>query len=101
MLRHPYILGDPQTKGDKIRSGYLTTALSGAQKKAKVLRHPCILGGPQRQVRGKNQKWPTGGHIAYMHAFLVKWAIVFFFWLTPEVQRVLKTVLGKVGVSSI
>ena len=25
----------------------------------------------------------------------------FFFWLTPEVQRVLKTVLGKVGVSSI
>ena len=27
--------------------------------------------------------------------------LLFFFWLTPEVQRVLKNVLGKVGVSSI
>ena len=58
--------------GDKIRSGYLTPTFSGAQKRAKVLRHPCILGGPQRQARGKNQKWPTGGHIAYRHAFSVK-----------------------------
>ena len=33
MLRHPCILGDPQTKGDKIRKGYLTPAFSGAQKR--------------------------------------------------------------------
>ena len=45
MLRHPCILGDPQrqqrgakiqnwsqTKGNKIRSAYLTPAFSGAQK---------------------------------------------------------------------
>ena len=31
-------------KGDKIRSGCLTLAFSGAHKRA-VLRHPCILGG--------------------------------------------------------
>ena len=53
MLRHPCILGDPQTKGDKIRSGYLTPASSGAQKRAEMLRHPCILGGPQQ--RGQNE----------------------------------------------
>ena len=47
MLRHPCILGDPQIKGDKIRSGYVTPAFSGAQKRADLLRHPCILGGPQ------------------------------------------------------
>ena len=38
--------------------------LLGGQKRAEVQRHPCILGGPQRQARGRNQKWPTGGHIA-------------------------------------
>ena len=58
----PCILGDPQTKGDKIRSGYLTPPFSGAQKRAEVLHHPCILGGPQRKARGQNQKWPTGMH---------------------------------------
>ena len=46
MLRHPCILGDPQTKGDKIRSGCLTPAFSGAQKRAEMLRHPCILRDP-------------------------------------------------------
>ena len=51
------------------------SAFSGAQKRAEVLCHPCILGGPQRQARGKNQKWPTGGHIAYRHAFSVKLVI--------------------------
>ena len=75
MLRHPYILGDPQTKGGKIRSGYLTLAFSEAQKRAELLRHP-ILRDPQRQAQGKNQKWPTGGHIAYRHAFSVKLVIV-------------------------
>ena len=47
MLRHPCILGDPQTKGDKIRSGYLTLAFLGAQKRAETLHHPCILWDPQ------------------------------------------------------
>ena len=49
----PCILGDPQTKGDKIRIGCLTPAFSGAQKKSEMVRHPCILGGPQQ--RGQNQ----------------------------------------------
>ena len=35
------------TKGNKIRSGCLTLAFSGAQKRAEMLRHPCILGDPQ------------------------------------------------------
>ena len=38
-MRHPCILGHPQTKGDKIRSGGLTPAFSGAQKRAEMLRH--------------------------------------------------------------
>ena len=50
MLRHPCILGDPQTKGDNIRSGYLTSAFSGARKRAEVLRHPCILGDPRTKA---------------------------------------------------
>ena len=75
MLRHPCILGDPQTKGDQVRSRYLTSAFSGGHKREEVLRHPCIALGPQRQTRGQNQKWPTGGHIAYRHAFSVKLVI--------------------------
>ena len=47
MLRHPCIVGDPQTKGNKIRSGYLTLAFSGAHKWAEMLCHPGILGDPQ------------------------------------------------------
>ena len=43
----PCSLGDPQTKGDEIRSGCLTLAFSGAQKRAEMLCHPCILGDPQ------------------------------------------------------
>ena len=34
-------------RGDKIRSGYLTPAFSGAHKWAELLRNPCILKGPQ------------------------------------------------------
>ena len=44
-------------RGEKIKSGGLTLAFSGAQKRVEVLRNPCILGGPQRQARGENQKW--------------------------------------------
>ena len=43
----PYILGDPQTKGDKLRNGYLSLAFSRPHKWAKMLHHPCILGDPQ------------------------------------------------------
>ena len=43
-------------RGEKIRSGYLTLAFSGAKKRAEVLHNPCILSGPQRQARGENQK---------------------------------------------
>ena len=63
MLCHPCILGGPQrqARGEKeIRIGCLTSAFSGAQKRAEMLRHTCILGDPQRQVPGENkryQKW--------------------------------------------
>ena len=43
----PCILGDPQTKRDKIRSDCLTPAFSGAHKRAEVLCNPCIFRGPQ------------------------------------------------------
>ena len=46
VLCHLCILGDPQTKGDKI-SGCLTPTFAGAQKRAEMLRHPYILGDPQ------------------------------------------------------
>ena len=66
-LPHPCLLGGPKeggnamsplhsrgspTKGNKIRSGYLTSAFLGAQKRAEMLRHPCILVDPQRQAQG-------------------------------------------------
>ena len=47
MLHHLCNLGDPQTKGDKIRIGCLTPAFSGAQKWAEMLYYPVILGDPQ------------------------------------------------------
>ena len=43
--------GSP-TKGVKIKSGCLTLAISGGQKRAEMPRHPSILGGLQRQARG-------------------------------------------------
>ena len=69
---HPSILGGPQrqtrgakskvvtnkaeqnhkwspTQGNKLRSGGLNYAFSGAQKRAEMLRHPCILGEPQQR----------------------------------------------------
>ena len=42
-------------QGDKIRSGSLTPAFSGARKWAEMLHKPCIFGGPQQG--GQNQKW--------------------------------------------
>ena len=52
----PAFSGVPN-KGDKIKSGYLTIALSGAHKRAELLHNPCILGGPQQG--GQNQKVAT------------------------------------------
>ena len=51
----PAFTGVPK-QVDKITSGCLTTAFSGADKWAEVLRHPCILGPPH--TRGKYQNWP-------------------------------------------
>ena len=42
----PAFLGVPN-KGDKMRSGGLTPAFSGAHNRAEVLCNPCILGCPQ------------------------------------------------------
>ena len=52
----PRYSGIPKTKGDKIRSWYLTPAFSGADKWTEMLRHPYILGDPQNKG-GQNQKW--------------------------------------------
>ena len=73
----PAFLAVPNTKrGEKLISGCLTPAFSGAQKRVEVLRNPCILGGPQHQARGENQKGlpsrgPKRGWNCYAtHAFL-------------------------------
>ena len=58
-LGPPAFSGDPNKK-DKIRSGCLTLAFSGAQKRAEVLGNPCVLGGPQ--TRGQNQKSKPRGN---------------------------------------
>ena len=55
LLKLPSIVANRTQQGDKIRSGYLTPAFSGAHKWAELLHNPCILGGPQ--TRGQNQKW--------------------------------------------
>ena len=57
MLHNPCNWGVPN-KGDRIESGYLTPAFSGAQKREEVLRNPYILGGPQQ--RGQNQNLRYG-----------------------------------------
>ena len=48
------------TKGDNIRSGYLTLAFSGAQKRAEMTHHPHILRDPQ-QRGAKSQVVPNKG----------------------------------------
>ena len=49
-------------KGDKIRGGYLTHALSGAHKRAELLCNPCVLRDPPKkgtksEVSGKGPCW--------------------------------------------
>ena len=52
----PLFSGVPNAKhGEKFRSGCLTPAFSGAQKRAELLRNPSILGGPQRQAGRKSE----------------------------------------------
>ena len=48
-------------KGDKIRSGCLNPAFSGAQKRAEVLRNPCILGGLTLPHGGKKSTSKNSG----------------------------------------
>ena len=74
MLRHPYILGDPQRQARRVESEVVLNkweqnlkwlphpAFSGAQKRVEMLRHPYILGDPQRQRRGvKSEQVPNKG----------------------------------------
>ena len=49
MLCHPYILGDPQTKGDKIRSGCLNLAFSGPKEGQKCYATLAFLGVPKQK----------------------------------------------------
>ena len=55
MLHHPWILGDSQTKGDKIRIG--------PQVGGNATSPPHSQGFPNK--RGQNQNWPTSGHKCY------------------------------------
>ena len=53
-------------RGDKIRSGYITSAFSGAHKWAELLRNPCVLWGPQKRghygrVHGDEGRGRGGG----------------------------------------
>ena len=49
-------------KGDKTKSGYLTSTFSGAHKWAEMLRNPCVLGvpikGDKNGVRRPSGKMP-------------------------------------------
>ena len=55
----PAFSGVPNTKRrEKITSGYLTSAISGAWMRVELLRTSDIVVGPQRKVWGKNHKWP-------------------------------------------
>ena len=58
--------------GDKIRSGYITLAFSGAQKWAELLRNPCVLGGSEERTKSKEatsplpSRGPTTGQNCYV-----------------------------------
>ena len=75
-LPHPCLLGGPKeggnataplqsrgsptpSAGSKVKSGYLTLAFLGAQKRAEMLRHPCIIGDRQRQAWGAKSEVAT------------------------------------------
>ena len=59
--------------GERIRSGYLNPAFSGAQKRAEVLRNPAFSGVPNKGEQ--NQKWLPhpcllGGQAPTHHLFV-------------------------------
>ena len=56
MLHHPSILRDLQIKGDKIRSGYRTSAFSEGPKEGGNATSPLHSRGFPN-IRGQNQKW--------------------------------------------
>ena len=49
MVRHPCILGGPQTKGDKIRTGCLNPAFSGPRRGRKCYVTPAFSGVPKQR----------------------------------------------------
>ena len=55
MLCHPYILGDPQIKGDKIRIGCLTPPSRGPKRGRKCYVTTAFSGVPDKG--GRSQKW--------------------------------------------
>ena len=72
VLRHPAFSGVPK-QGDKIKSGYLTPAFSGAHIRAEVLRDPCVLSGsPSKGTKSKvatsplPSRGPTKGRTCYV-----------------------------------
>ena len=65
-LPHPSLLGHPK-EGNKIRSGYLTPAFSGARKRAEMLRHSChSRGSPTKgsKIRSGPQQRGTKSEMA-------------------------------------
>ena len=52
MLRHPCILGDPRTKGDKIRIGCLTPAFSGLEEGGNATPHYGSTGSEMEALLG-------------------------------------------------
>ena len=74
MPRQPCILGDPQIKGGKIRSGYLTLPSRGPSRGRKCYITPAFSGSPRPSAETKSEvahRW----HIAYQHAFSVNLVI--------------------------
>ena len=64
MLRHPCILGDPQTKGDKTRIGYLTPAFSGAKKSGNATSPLHSRGSPTTGTKSDLKTYARGNNDA-------------------------------------
>ena len=71
----PAFSGIPKQRGTKSELAALPLPSRGPKRGRKCYLTPAFS-GPESQAQGQNQKWPTGGHIAYKHAFSVK--LVFF-----------------------
>ena len=65
MLRHPNILGDPQTMGDNITSGCLTPAFSGPKRGRKCYVTLAFSGTPkQRGTKSEVKTYARGNNDA-------------------------------------